>query len=246
MPFTFSHAAIVLPLAKTSKRYWSLTGLVVGSMAPDLEYFSRMKILATYGHLWLDGLWFNILISLIYCFVFHLLVRNVLIDHLPKFLKSRLVSFTKFNWIKHFKDNWLVILISINIGIYSHLFWDAFTHEWGYFVERISFLRSVWVNIGLEVKGYKFLQYFSSVLGLITIYFWLIKLPKKDIISVQFDYQFWMLIIVFTSIVTLLRFVLFPIEIGLGNLIVVPMMSGFIGLMLAGVYKNNLNKKPQV
>jgi hypothetical protein len=42
MPFTFAHPAIVLPLKHLPKRWYSLTGLIIGSMTPDFEYFIRM------------------------------------------------------------------------------------------------------------------------------------------------------------------------------------------------------------
>jgi len=43
MPFTFSHPAIVLPLATLRRQWISATGLIIGSITPDFEYFIRMK-----------------------------------------------------------------------------------------------------------------------------------------------------------------------------------------------------------
>jgi hypothetical protein len=50
MPFTFSHPAIILPLKYFKKKWFSLTGLVIGSMTPDFEYFVRMRIQSNYSH----------------------------------------------------------------------------------------------------------------------------------------------------------------------------------------------------
>lgn len=50
MPFTFSHPSIVLPLTYLPKKWISLTGIVIGSLTPDFEYFLRMKIQSTYSH----------------------------------------------------------------------------------------------------------------------------------------------------------------------------------------------------
>ena len=44
MPFTFSHPAIVLPLVRKSGHWFSATGLIIGSLTPDFEYFMRMRI----------------------------------------------------------------------------------------------------------------------------------------------------------------------------------------------------------
>ncbi|WP_240482010.1 DUF4184 family protein [Flavobacterium psychrophilum] len=39
MPFTFSHPAIILPLRYLPRQWFSLTGLIIGSLTPDFEYF---------------------------------------------------------------------------------------------------------------------------------------------------------------------------------------------------------------
>ena len=235
MPLTFCHPAIVLPLKKLKPNWFSMTRLIIGSMSPDLEYFSRMEILATHSHLFWGVLYFDLPIALIYCFVFHLFVRNILINHLPDFFKERFTQFLNFDWINYFKKNWLIVIVSIIIGAYSHLFWDAFTHEWGYFAKLIPALQEVWFTKPIEVKGYKFLQHFSTFLGAIFIAFWIYKMPKEPILKTKFDYIFWLKIILFTTIISTLRFVFFPIEIALGNLIVVVGMSGFLSLVILGV-----------
>ena len=235
MPLTFCHPAIVLPLKKLKPNWFSMTRLIIGSMSPDLEYFSRMEILATHSHLFWGVLYFDLPIALIYCFVFHLFVRNILINHLPDFFKERFTQFLNFDWINYFKKNWLIVIVSIIIGAYSHLFWDAFTHEWGYFAKLIPTLQEVWFTKPIEVKGYKFLQHFSTFLGAIFIAFWIYKMPKEPILKTKFDYIFWLKIILFTTIISTLRFVFFPIEIPLGNLIVVVGMSGFLSLVIFGI-----------
>ena len=237
MPLTFCHPAIVLPLKKLKPNWFSMTRLIIGSMSPDLEYFSRMEILATHSHLFWGVLYFDLPIALIYCFVFHLFVRNILINHLPDFFKERFTQFLNFDWINYFKKNWLIVIVSIIIGAYSHLFWDAFTHEWGYFAKLIPALQEVWFTKSIEVKGYKFLQHFSTFLGAIFIAFWIYKMPKEPILKTKFDYIFWLKIILFTTIISTLRFVFFPIEIALGNLIVVVGMSGFLSLVILGLMK---------
>ena len=235
MPLTFCHPAIVLPLKKLKPNWFSMTRLIIGSMSPDLEYFSRMEILATHSHLFWGVLYFDLPIALIYCFVFHLFVRNILINHLPDFFKERFTQFLNFDWINYFKKNWLIVIVSIIIGAYSHLFWDAFTHEWGYFAKLIPTLQEVWFTKPIEVKGYKFLQHFSTFLGAIFIAFWIYKMPKEPILKTKFDYIFWLKIILFTTIISTLRFVFFPIEIALGNIIVVVGMSGFLSLVIFGI-----------
>lgn len=242
MPLTFCHPAIVLPLKKLNPKWFSMTGLIIGSMSPDLEYFTRMEIEATHSHLFWGALYFDLPIALLYCFVFHLFVRNILINHLPNFLQERFHSFINFNWITYFKIHWLIVIVSIIVGTYSHLFWDAFTHEWGYFAKLIPALQEVWFTVPIEVKGYKFLQHFSTFLGAIFIAIWIYKMPKQEISYSKFNYQFWLKVIFLTSIISAIRFVIFPVEIVLGNIIVVIGMSGFLSLIIFGMKEKLLRK----
>ena len=246
MPLTFCHPAIVLPLKKLKSNWFSMTGLIIGSMSPDLEYFSRMEIIATHSHLFWGVLYFDLPIALIYCFVFHLFVRNILIHHLPYFLEERFAQFLNFDWIDYFKKHWLIVVISIIIGAYSHLFWDAFTHEWGCFTKLIPALEETWFQIpfnNLEVKGYKFLQHFSTFLGAIFIAFWIYKMPKQILPKTKFDYIFWLKVVLFTTIISTIRLVFFPIEIGLGNIIVVIGMSVFLSLVIFGIKEKPINNR---
>ena len=137
MPFTFSHPAIVLQLNSFSKKWFSLTGLVIGSLTPDFEYFIRMRIKSTFSHT-IDGVfWFDLPIGILLAFIFHNVVKNNLFKNLPLFFKSRFSRFEEFNWNTFFRNNWLNVIISIIIGALSHIFWDSFTHHDGYFVKTI-------------------------------------------------------------------------------------------------------------
>lgn len=175
-------------------------------------------------------MYFDLPIALIYCFVFHLFVRNVLIHHLPYFFKERFAQFLIFDWIDYFKKHLIIVILSIIIGAYSHLSWDAFTHEWGFFAKHFHALQKTWVQIpfkNFEVKGYKFQQHFSTFLGTIFIAFWIYKMPKQILLKTKFDYIFWLKVVLFTTIISTIRLVFFPIEIGLSNIIVVIGMSIF-------------------
>ena len=142
MPFTFSHPAIVLPVTYLPKKWYSLSGLIVGSMTPDFEYFIRMKDYSKYSHTWKGLFWFDVPLGLILIFIFHNVVRDILIEYLPFSLNIRFSSFSKFNWNKYFQRNIIVVLISLIVGIASHIFWDSFTHSGGYFFETIPFLKT--------------------------------------------------------------------------------------------------------
>jgi hypothetical protein len=139
MPFTFAHPAIVLPFNYCSKRYISLTGLVIGSLVPDFEYFLRMRIKSVYSHTLSGMLWFDLPLAILLAFFFHGIVRNQLIYHLPAFLYKRLQSYTTFHWYKRFFRSWFVVIVSTLIGIGSHLLWDSFTQRARFFCRSSSF-----------------------------------------------------------------------------------------------------------
>ncbi|MGV0833059.1 DUF4184 family protein [Empedobacter brevis] len=242
MPLTFCHPAIVLPLKKINPNWFSMTGLIIGSMSPDLEYFSRMKIEATHSHLFFGVLYFDLPLALVYCFVFHMLVRNCILHHLPNYFQQRFVQFLKFDWISYLRRNWLIVIASVIIGGYSHLLWDAFTHEWGYFAKQIPALQEVWFTHPVEVKGYKFLQHFSTFIGGVFILNWIHFMPKEGIQKTEFDSSFWLQLFGYTFLISLIRLVIFPVEVVLGNIIVVVGMSIFLSLIVLGV-KDKLFKK---
>ena len=110
MPFTFAHPAIVLPL---KNKYLSLTGLIIGALIPDFEYFIRMKIVSNYSHTILGVFLFNLPLGIIFCFIFHNIIRNDLLVNLPYFLRTRLSIYTEFNWNKYFLKNYIPIIISL-------------------------------------------------------------------------------------------------------------------------------------
>lgn len=235
MPFTFSHPAIVLPLNLLKRKWFSLTGLVIGSMAPDFEYFLRMKTLGIYGHS-LDGIfWFDLPLTILLAFIFHNIVRNYLFDNLPIMLKSRLSDFKKFNWNQYFKKNWLIVIISIIIGTTSHIFWDNFTHYGGYFVEIFPGLADTTNIAGIEIKLYKILQHSSTLIGGLIIAYSIYKLPKTQNVSESINRKYWSIWIIITLAIIGIRF-LTGLDYKLyGYVIVTSITAGMLSLIITPI-----------
>jgi hypothetical protein len=206
MPFTFAHPAAVLPLVRLRTRYISVTGLVIGSVIPDFEYFLRMKANSLYSHTWLGLLWFDLPLAIIISFVFHSIVRDPLINNLPNGLYRRFSAYIGFNWQKHFLKNSLWIIFSFLIGGATHIFWDGFTHQNGYFVEHISKLSRPVHVAGNETTLYNLLQHLSSVIGSAIVLFAVIRLPKQKInFKKQNTIIFWPTVFIISAIVVLMR-----------------------------------------
>lgn len=232
MPFTFTHPALILPLTLLPRTWFSLTGLIVGSIIPDFEYFIRMRIQSDYSHT-LSGIWwFNLPLGLLIAFIFHNIVRDTLFDNLPLFIKSRMMSFKTFNWNRYVRSNWLILILSLSIGAASHILWDSLTHHGGFFVRTIPALNYNF-NIGdTTLPFYKFLQHFSTMTGGIILVFAFFKLPVHERIESQINWNYWLILIAVSLTIISIR-ILMTLEIWqVGNLIVTVISAVLISLTL--------------
>jgi hypothetical protein len=230
MPFTFCHPAIVLPVQYLPQKWLSLTGLVIGSLTPDFEYFIRMKVQSNYSHTFYGIFWFDLPLAILLTFIFHDFVRDALFCNLPDFIKNRIITFTSFDWNNNFKQNW--IIISILIGIASHLLWDGFTHNHGYFVNHLSILRNNITLFGNEIPIWKITQHLSTLIGGIVIVIALLKLPKSEIQKISNYKKYWITIIICTLIISILRlYIHFNIK-TFGNIFVTIISAFLISLIL--------------
>ncbi len=171
MPFTFSHPAIVLPLRRIFRNRVSFLALVIGSIAPDFEYFIRLRVHSDCSHTPLGLLLFNIPLGILLLLTYLFIVQKPTLNAAPNFIRRR-IPVTPTNWTDLIRSSPLLIL-SVAIGAFSHLLWDAFTHEQAFFVEKIAWLRTEHVLFGHSIAGYSIAQHSSTVLGglLIGIYF---------------------------------------------------------------------------
>jgi len=212
MPFTFSHPAAVLPATVLPKRFYSFTGLVVGSMAPDFEYFMRMEATSHYGHSISGIFWFDLIMGLFLAFLYHLLIRDVFIANLPKVFRERLSPFCQFKWTSYFKKNWLIVFISIIVGAATHILWDGFTHLDGLFVNHLPYLQHSIKMFG-PFPVYNVLQHLSTLIGGVAILIYVLKLPKgEEIKPAVSTINYWIsillisLLIMFFKVLSGLRF----------------------------------------
>lgn len=235
MPFTFSHPAIILPLTYLPKRWFSLTGLIIGSLMPDFEYFLRMKIKSDFSHT-LEGVFlFDLPLGILTAFIFHNIVRNNLFDNLPIFLKSRLVIFKDFNWNIYFKKNWLIVIFSIIIGTFSHISWDSFTHDTGYFVQKIEILNQSVDLFDKQIPILKILQHSSTFFGAVVIVFSLYKLPKYQVYSKIINLNYWFAFFIFFIILLSTFLVTTSAKFAIGNLIVSILSLSMLALILTSL-----------
>ncbi|MBU8934425.1 MAG: DUF4184 family protein [candidate division Zixibacteria bacterium] len=183
MPFTTSHPAIVLPLKTIWPRYFSLTGLMAGAMAPDLLYF----LIATtvprgVSHSWSGLFLFCLPAGALFGFAFHWLFKYHFIRNLPSPFDRRLSGLAASRWKPNGLRWWLVYLSSIIVGILSHFLWDACTHAEGEIAHHFPLLHARISILNLEVHIVSIMQHASTVLGAVAIVVYAVKgtiLPEQ-------------------------------------------------------------------
>lgn len=242
MPFTLSHPAIVLPLLSKRLRL-SASGLIIGSMVPDFEYFIRMKDQSRYSHT-LSGLfWFDLPLGLFLCFVYHLIVRNSLFDNLPLFLKQRVIVYKNFHWTRYFTMNWILVCGCILIGSASHILWDAFTHDTLFFVQKDPELSTVMKLGTINLAGYRFLQLASSVVGLVAVIIAIISLKKRPCDNRTIDYRYWLVVSLIILSVMFIKFVNGMSFESHRRVIVSAISSAIIALILTPMFLSHLEQQ---
>ncbi len=143
MPVTPAHPALILPF--TRSRYFSATGLVMGSVSPDFEYFLKMGVSSTYSHTLGGLIYFDLPVTVFISCLFHLVVKKNFIYNMPLFFQKRWLEVLHFDFLKYLREHWWVFVISALLGAASHIFWDSFTHNNTYFVRTVPFYKDTYV-----------------------------------------------------------------------------------------------------
>lgn len=232
MPFTFCHPAIVLPFKYLPKRFFSVPGLIVGSMSPDFEYFLRMRISSTIGHS-IHGIFlFDIPISLLFLYLSYNIIADSLISNLPRYFRNRFVFIRNLNWNEYFISEWKVIILSIIIGAATHILWDSFTHKSGYFVIQNSFLSSKILVYNHAIGVYKILQHMSTIIGGVIIILFLFNLREHNDSTINKNSkQYWLSLFLIWIAILSIR-ILAGATASIGTLIVSAIACGYYALLL--------------
>jgi len=170
MPFTAAHPLAVLPLLRLGPRRLGLdpTCLVIGSMAPDFEYFVRGEQISSISHT-LAGLWlWNLPATLVLAALVHGVLKWPMLLVAPAAIARRAVRLVGRPW----RARWGVAAlasctISALLGAATHLAWDSVTHADGFGPQHFRALKA---PIALPVVGtmvlHRALQHASTLVGL--------------------------------------------------------------------------------
>ncbi|KAA9087228.1 DUF4184 family protein [Microbacterium radiodurans] len=170
MPFTPSHAVVALAVVRTAL---VPAAVAVGAMAPDLPLFARgigITYAQTHAYPWL-----TVVIAAALLLVWWLVLRPAVRELAPGWLAGRLPTQWDAGGVDALRTvrggdgraraalvTVALVVVSLALGVLSHIAWDAFTHEGRWGVELIPALAERWGPL----HGYRWFQYSSSVLGL--------------------------------------------------------------------------------
>jgi hypothetical protein len=168
MPFTFAHPIAAAPIWLISRRRLHLPGLMMGALMPDLEYFLTLRPSGTIGHtlpgVFLQGLPWGLGLLLVIRYGLAQPFLALLPSHWAQKIPSpKLVPFWRWQHVMN-------VGIAIVLGAISHIIWDGFTHQKGWFVQNLDFLQSIFLFLPL----YKILQYSNGILGLLALVIWFV------------------------------------------------------------------------
>ncbi|MFC0180231.1 DUF4184 family protein [Thorsellia kenyensis] len=173
MPFTFSHPAAVIPIAKMTNYRLPIIALSLGSCSPDFGYYTNEWIYAARSHDFLYSLLYMLPACLLLIAIISLFKKEIIILS-PKYVKVMAEQHIPTFSVPKLQTVFLTIL-AIIIGIYSHIIWDSFTHNpdkfkpwWPYIGQEVHIL-------SIDIKIYKLLQHFSTILGMAVILLFLLK-----------------------------------------------------------------------
>lgn len=232
MPFTFAHPAILLPF----RNKLSVTGLIIGCMSPDFEYFIRLKIYSNFSHTFWGIFFFCLPVSLVLSILFHQIIRKPLIENAPNYVYSRVAVYHDFSWMNYLNNNKIKIILSILIGAFSHILWDSFTHDDGFFVNQLDFLKSNLTIHQKEIPVLKVLQHLSTIIGLSYMLILFHRLPKLHKPKNRIGLRYFFIILILTICFILPLIQINPNTLKIGNLIVCSISCTFISIVITSIF----------
>ena len=170
MPFTLAHAAAALPFRLTRL---NKSALIVGTFAPDFEYFLRLAPRSGFGHTLFGVFVLTLPLALLILWLFRHVVKAPAISLLPDSIQHRLSESPKDSPLT--RAALASVVLSALIGIFTHILWDSFTHPntWPY--RHWPLLsQTLRVPIAGSIANYKLLQHASTVTGICILAAWLL------------------------------------------------------------------------
>ena len=169
MPFTISHAAVMLPFTRLLARWRLLSAAVIGAMVPDFGLFFPWHMERAETHSSVGLFTFCLPVGLATYWVFQLVIKTPVVELLPEGAYARWLPFSSPADLGSIRQ-WLLAASGVFAGAVTHLVWDGFTHEGARGVHMIPMLDDpIDIGGGHYMVGVRLLQDGSSLAGLAAV-----------------------------------------------------------------------------
>lgn len=166
MPVTPAHAAAAWPLHRAMPRL-PLAALVIGTLAPDLEYVLHLEPRGKFGHTPAGLVVFCLPVTLVLWAVWRALIRPALTRLLPPALRRAAEAPPPGRR----SDVLPLAVFAALLGAATHVLWDGFTHPGGWAIALMPALERP--AFGSGVEWFSLLQYVSSAAGCVIVAIWI-------------------------------------------------------------------------
>jgi hypothetical protein len=146
---------VVLPLQGLGL---PLSALVMGALAPDVPVYLPVEVSYRTTHSG-PGVAVDVVIGVVLLWLWCALLRDAVVDLTPC-LRRRAPAEARLG-----RRAWLLAPLAVAVGAGSHVLWDSATHDWGFLVHELAFLREGYGAIPL----YRWLQHSSTVAGSVVV-----------------------------------------------------------------------------
>ena len=169
VPFTACHPAAVLPVLRTGL---PASALVIGSMAPDVPYYLPVSS-GSQTHTAAGVVTVDLLLGGACWLVWHGLLAAPALVAAPVALQRRLEGRVETGLAVRLASARRagLVLLALAVGAGTHVLWDEFTHVGGWGTQHLPVLAEQW----LDLPGYRWAQYASTVLGGLTLLAWYLR-----------------------------------------------------------------------
>lgn len=172
MPFTPAHVAAVLPVVGRRARWVVPAAWVVGSMSPDLVYFTPAGWVRPLSHSLTGLLTLDPALGAAVLVAWWTLLGPAGRDLLPRAWRARVAV-----PVPPPRDLLPWVLVGLLGGSLTHVAWDGFTHHDGRVVQTVP-------ELGRPLLGsqpaYSVLQDLSGLLGLTVVVLWAVAALRRS------------------------------------------------------------------
>ena len=187
MPFTVAHALAVYPGVRWHRRLGlDPTCLVIGSKAPDFEYFAHGAQVGRFGHTWLGLVLWGVPATLVLAALWHYVVKGPALLAAP----SALTPVFAPSWTagRALRGGFLVVsvIVSAWLGNLTHVLWDGVTHSDGMFANLPGLHTVVAVPVLGSMLMNRVLQHASTLFGL-AVLAWIVARAIRSLPPVAID-----------------------------------------------------------